>query len=83
MMESIGIDKLPQTKVEHSPRENLSSGFTTRYDTNEHAQSQLLAKVLKFRLKILVIYVIYYLDTDKQRCSSDCANMQADLCFCC
>ena len=40
-------------------RENLSSGFPTRSDTNQAVQSQQMARGLKFR--ILEVEGLYYL----------------------
>ena len=53
----------------------------TRPDINRPAQPQKLARVLKFRLQNLEI--LYYLSSEQQRRSSDCADAQADLCLCC
>ena len=52
----------------------------TRPDTNRPAQSQKLARVLKFRLQNLEIY---YLSSEQQRRWSDCTDAQADLRICC
>ena len=55
--------------------------FPTRPGTNRPAQSQKLARALKFRLKNLEIF--YYLSSEQQRRWSDCADAQADLRLCC
>ena len=55
--------------------------FATRYDSNQPAQLQRLASILKFWLH--QVEVFYYLGSDQQRRWSDCADAQADLRLCC
>ena len=62
-------------------RENLSSGFATREDTNRPAQPQKLGRCVKFW--IWKLEVLYHLGSKQQRCWSDCADAQADLHLCC
>ena len=62
-------------------RENLASGFQTRWDSNRLTQLQKLARVLKFWLQKLE--VPYYQGNELQRHWSDCADAQADLHLCC
>ena len=59
-------------------RENLSSGFPTRWDSNQPAQLQKLARGLKFRIQKLE--VLYYQGSKQQKCWSDrCAGWPAPL----
>ena len=46
-----------------TPRENLSSGFAIRVDSNRPAQQQKLARVLKF--PIYKLEVLYYLGSEQ------------------
>ena len=62
-------------------RENLSSGFATRYDSNRPAQPHRLATVLRFWIQ--QVDLLYYLCSEQQRCWSDCADAQADMRLCC
>ena len=55
--------------------------FLTRYDSNQPAHLQKLARILK--LWIEQVYILYYLSSEQQRCWSDCADAQADLYLCC
>ena len=64
-----------------SSRENLSSGFSTRQDSNRPAQLQKVVRVLKFRIQKLE--VLYYLGREQQRRWSDSVHAQADLRLCC
>ena len=50
-------------------------------DSNQPAQLQRLARVLK--LQLLQVEVLYYKGSEQQRRWSDCANAQADLHLCC
>ena len=63
--------------------ENLSSGFSTRYDSNRPTQRHKLARVLKKPIWQLHVEVLYYLGSEQQRRWSDCADVQADLSLCC
>ena len=63
-----------------SSRENLSSGFATRRDTNRPAQPQKLARVFKFRLQ--QVEVLNYPGSEQHRRWSDCADVQAYLRLC-
>ena len=47
-----------------SPRENLSSGFSTRVDSNRSVQLKKLASVMKLQIQKLVI--LYYLGSDNK-----------------
>ena len=56
-------------------------GFSTKSDSNQPAQLQKLATILKFWIK--PEYISYYLSSEQKRCWSDCADAQADLHLCC
>ena len=49
-----------------SSRENLSSGFATRWDSNQSAWLQQLARVLKFWLQQEDVPVLYYPGSEKK-----------------
>ena len=80
-LDSIGMAVAAIGIIRASSRENLSSGFSTRYDSNRPAKQQKLARSLNFR--IYKKEVLYYLGSEQQRCWSDCADAQADLHLCC
>ena len=60
-----------------SSRENLSWGFMSRVDSNRPVQPQKLGRCAKFWIQKLE--VLYFPDSEQQRCWSDCADAQADL----
>ena len=62
-----------------SSRENLSSGFSTRSDSNQPAQLEKPARTMK--LQILKLEMLYHLGSEQQRCWSDCAGWSAPLLF--
>ena len=62
-------------------RKNLSLGFSTRYDSNQPAHLQKLARILKCWIQ--QVQALYYLGSGQQRHWSDCADAQADLPLCC
>ena len=64
-----------------SSRENLSSGFATKVDSNRPAQLQRLARGLKIWL--YQVEVLYYPGSKQQNRWSDCADAQADVRLCC
>ena len=57
--------------------ENLSSGFQTKWDLNQPAQLQRLARKLKFRL--LQVWMWCFPKSEKRRRWSDCVDAQAGL----
>ena len=61
-------------------RENVSSGIFDHVHSNQPAQLQKLARILKLWIK--QVYISYYLSSE-QKCWSDCADAQADLRLCC
>ena len=64
-----------------SSRQNLSSRYSTKRDSNQSAQLQRLARKLKFRL--WQAWIWYLSKSEKQRRWSDCAYAQAGLRLCC
>ena len=62
-------------------RENVSSGIFHQVHSNQPAQLQKLARILKLWIK--QVQMSYYLNSEQQRCWSDCADAQADLHLCC
>ena len=60
-------------------RENLSSGFATKVDSNWPVQPQKLARGLKFR--IYKLKALHYLGANNK--GADCADAQVDLRLCC
>ena len=56
-------------------------GSSTMKDSNQPPQLQKLARILVFW--IYQVYKSYNPSSEQQRCWSDCADTQADLCFCC
>ena len=62
-------------------RENLSSGFPTKWGSNQSPQLQRLARKLKFHL--YQVYIWYFQKKEKQWRWSVCADAQAGLRLCC
>ena len=64
-----------------SPRQNLSSGLPTRWDSHQAPQLHLLARKLKFRLQ--QVWILYFPISEKRRRWSVCADAQVGLHLCC
>ena len=62
------IDSFPTSDIWASTRQNLSSGFLTKWDSNQPALLQRLARKLKFRSKQVQIW--YFPIREQQRCWS-------------
>ena len=79
---SCWVDAFTFQPIKWAPtRENLSSGFPTKWDSNQPAQLKRLARKLKFRLYQARIW--YFTISEKQGRWSDCAYAQAGLRLCC
>ena len=77
----IAVKKFLDNNKLVSSRENLSTGFPNRWDTNRPAQLMRLARVLKFWL--WQAEILYHPGREQQRRWSDCVDAQADLRLCC
>ena len=64
-------DRFPrdEAQLSHVTRKPVFGSLRPRYDPNRSSQLQL--------------YVLYFLNSEQQRCWSDCADAQADLPLCC
>ena len=51
----------------------MSSGFSTRYDSNQSAQLKKLSRVMK--LPVYKLEISYYLGSEQQRFSHDVAQI--------
>ena len=69
-----------QFHIRAATRENRSSGFPTRSDTNWHVQSQKKARILKFW--VLVEEALYYPYSENKDADQLCSYCTVDLRLC-